>query len=210
MGAAGTYTMANAGISALSSIAGAVLSTQAFKAQLRAKTDASIANMNNLVNSYEYEAYKTKENELTLDAMYADKISETTLNSMKKMAYAKAAAAETGTSGGSTSEAVLQHQVDLQFDIAKINQDRKLAKISLLRKAEASRINLENQLDAIARNQIQVNGNLFLAGLAGATASLGGILSNAPDSVKTELFGYKTEALPSLNVPTSGYTPITK
>ncbi len=78
------YAYANAGISAIGNIASSLLSVSANKAQIEAQTKATLTNMNNVLTSYEYTAVKLKQEWEKLDSMYADKISASTIDTMKK------------------------------------------------------------------------------------------------------------------------------
>lgn len=135
---------ASAGVSVLTSIAGAFLSVNAFESQMRAQTDAKIANMENIVSNYEYEAYKLQEDIALMDSMFADKVSERALQGMKDYATMKAASAETGTSGGSTNEAVIQAHADTAFDLAIINQKRRASKYGAVKQQEKSKMDAIN------------------------------------------------------------------
>ena len=185
-------TQASVGINILSNIATAALNTQAFEAQAEADTTARIANMDNVLSTYEYNAYKLEENYNLLDSMFADKVSERALQGMKDLATMKAAAAETGTIGGSTAEAVNQARVDEMFDIAIINSKRKTALGGILRQKESSRMNAINSFKSLATGGLNVKANAMLSGLAGATNSLGSLLSTMPNSVRADMFGMDT------------------
>lgn len=183
---------ANIGIQVLGNIASNILSTNAFEAQIEADTNARIANMDNQLTNYEFTAHKLKEDHRLLDSMFADKISERALQGMKDLSTMKAAAAETGTTGGSTGEAVMQTRVDEMFDIAIINSKRKSALGGILRQGETSKMNAINSFKSLASGGVNIKANGLLSGLAGATNALGSILSTMPNSVRAEMFGSDT------------------
>lgn len=185
---------ANAGISVINSIAGAMLSTRAFEAQIKAETDAKIANMGTVMSNYEYEAVKLKEDFAIMDDMFANKVSERSLQAMKDYATMRAAAAETGTSGGSTDEAVIQAHADAAFDIAIINHKRRVSSYGAVKRSEKSNMDAINALTALASGSTNVESNSLLAGLAGFSSALGGIMSTMPKSVTAEMFSFDMTA----------------
>lgn len=187
-------TTVNAGLSVINSIAGSLLSTKAFEAQIKADTDARIANMDSVMSNYEYEATKLNQEIGIMDSMFGDKVSERQLQSMKDYATLKAAAAETGTSGGSTTEATIQAHADAAFDIAIINQKRKASRYSALREMEKSRMEAYNSLKALKSGGVNYESNPVLAGLAGFSSAMGGILASMPNNVRAEVFGYDPNA----------------
>ena len=189
------YVYATAGISALSSLVGASLSIRAYKSQAEAQTNAKIANMDSILSTYEYTAYKTQEESRYIDSLYADKVSESTLDTMKKASMAKAAAAETGTSGGSTDEAIMQRYVDGQFNVAIINNERMTAKRSAFNQAEASRQNAINQFKTLASGGVSNNASALVSGLSGFSTALGGLLTTMPADVRASMFGDTTSGL---------------
>lgn len=184
---------ASAGISAISSIAGALLSVSAFESQIKAQTDAKIANMENVVSNYEYESYKLKEDIALMDSMFADKVSERSLQAMKDYATMKAAAAETGTIGGSTNEATIQAHADAAFDIAIINQKRRATKYSAVKQQEKSKMDAINALEALKSGGIDYEANPLFSGLAGFSSALGNILTTMPNDVRAEVFNFSPQ-----------------
>lgn len=184
---------ASAGASVINSLAGAFLSVNAFESQLKAQTDAKIANMENVVSNYEYEAYKLKEDMALMDSMFADKVSERSLQAMKDFATMKAASAETGTIGGSTNEAVIQAHADATFDIALINQKRRAGKYSAVKQMEKSKLDAINALEALKSGGIDYESNVLFSGLAGFSSALGNILTTMPESVKADAFNFETK-----------------
>lgn len=185
---------ANAGISVVQSIAGALLSTRAFETQLKAVNDNKIANMNTVMNNYEYESAKLNEDYALMDSMFADKVSERTLQGMKDFATMKAASAETGTTGGSTNEAVIQAHADTAFDIAIINQKRRSASYGAVKKMESSKLDAINAIESLASGNISFEANAFLDGVSGFSAALGGLVSTMPKNVTAEILGFGLNA----------------
>jgi len=179
----------NIGLSAINSIASAYLTTKAFEQQLEAKTESQLKNMENQVNSFELNAFKLKEDMAVLDDAFANKVSDRMLQSMKDTATMRAAAAETGTTGGSTDTAVLQATVDANFDIAIINAKRKEGNRQGLRKHEQAQQQAINNIRSIASDKTTVKSNALFAGLAGFSSATGALLSTMPKSVLIDMFG---------------------
>jgi len=190
------FSMASAGISAVSSVYGSILQTQAFEAQIKADTEARIANIDNQLASYELNAYKLDEDYKLLDSMFADKVSERTLQGMKDFATMKAAAAETGTYGGSTAEAVGEAFVNEMFDVAIINQQRQSSLGGIMRKSETAKQNAVNSFKTLASGGMNVKANAMLAGVGTGVGVLGNMLSSMPESVRAEMFSMDTTAEP--------------
>lgn len=184
---------ASAGVSVLNSIAGAFLSVNAFESQMKAQTDAKIANMENVVTNYEYEAYKLKEDIALMDSMFADKISERSLQGMKDFATMKAAAAETGTMGGSTKEATIMAHSDAAFDIALINQKRRAGNYAAVKQQDKSKMDAISALKGLKSGGIDYESNALFSGLAGFSSALGNILTTMPNSVRAEVFDFSTK-----------------
>jgi hypothetical protein len=191
---ASNYGYASAGISAISSIAGAIASVNAFEAQMEAQTASKIKNMEYALTAYERNSYKLKEDMDLLDQEFAGKISERGLKAMKDFATMRAASAETGTTGGSTDEVMMQSYVDEHFDVAMINKQREASMAMGLRKQEDAKVNAINAFKTYAESGVNVNSNTLLAGLAGGTEVLGGLLMSMPESVKADFFNEKTTA----------------
>lgn len=185
-------TYANIGIQTLGNIATSINNSKAFENQLKAQTDSAIANMDNVLTSYEFSAFKLNEDYKALDSMFADKVSERSLQGMKDFATMKAAAAETGTVGGSTAEAINQTKVDEMFDVAIINSKRKAALGGILRQRETSRMSAINSFKSLSSGGVNVRANSILAGLSGASNTLGSLLSTMPRSVSADIFGMNT------------------
>jgi len=186
------FTQANIGIQTISGIANSIIQTNAFETQIKAQSDAAIANMDNQLTAYEYSAYKLEEDYKALDSMFADKISERSLQGMKDFATMKAAAAETGTAGGTTTEAINQAKVDEMFDVAIINSKRKASLGGILRQQETARMSAINAFESLSSGGVNVNANPILSGLAGATNALGSLLVTMPSSVSADIFGVST------------------
>lgn len=183
------YAYASVGLQAIGSIAGAIANTNAFKAQIEADTKNRLANMNNVMDSFEYESYKLKEAHDALDSQFSDKVSERLLKTMKDAATAKVLAAETGASNQDVSQGL---KADEMFDVAVINSQRQKALGNVYSERERARLNAVNQVKSLASGGVNIQTNTFLSGLAGATSTLGSLLSTMPNSVRADFFNFNT------------------
>jgi hypothetical protein len=188
--AAGTMVGVSAGIQALGNIASAMANVSAFKAQVEADTKARIANMNNVMDSFEYNSYKLKEAHTILDSQFSDKVSERLLKSMKDTATARLMAAESGGSGGDIESGL---QADEMFDVAVINSQRQRALGDIYSQREMARMNAVNQVKSLATGGVNVKANGLVSAMSGATNSLGSLLMTMPESVRVEMFGMNTQ-----------------
>jgi len=186
---ANNFTMASAGIQMIGSIAGAIANTQAFKAQLEADTNNRIANMNNVMDSFEYTSYKLKEAYSALDSQFSDKVSERLLKSMKDMATSRLMSAE---SGGTNSDIGKGLKADEMFDVAVINSQRQKSLNDIYSQREVSRMNAVNKVKSLASGGINVKANSLVSALGGASNALGSLLSTMPNSVRADLFNFNT------------------
>lgn len=187
--AAGNYVGASAVISSLGSIATAYSTVEAFKAQIDADTKARIANMNNVMDSYEYTEYKLKEAYNSLDEQFADKVSERLLQSMKDVATARAMSAETGAISGDVEAGL---EADKMFDLAVINSQRSRALAGIFAQKEEASMNAANQIKSLASSGYNVRANSLVSAMSGATSALGSLLTTMPNDVRAELFGFDT------------------
>ena len=186
------YSYASAGIQSIASIAHDITNAKAFEAKLQAQTDAKIANMNNIMDSYTFTQVKLQDEINMLDNAFADKVSERSLQGMKSLAMAKAAAAETGTSGGTTQQAVTQVKTDELYDIGVINAQKRNSLRNALSKKEASKLEAVNQFKSIASGGVNYKADIFASALGGASNALGNILATMPKSVAADLFSMDT------------------
>ena len=185
------YMYANAGISTISSIMAQQAKTQMVKAQANAEAANAIAQMGNELNAYELNSHKLQQDYATLDSMFADKITARTLQGMKDYATMKTAAAETGTTGGSTAEAVNQAFVTEMFDVAIINADRSNQLGGILKDKEIADQNVLNAFDSLAQGGYNSTANSMTAALGAGTAALGNMIASMPPSMKADMFGYE-------------------
>ena len=187
------YAPYAAGISLLSSIAGDFASTSAFKANINAQTDAKIANMKSMMTSYELEQVKLSEQIGELDEVLGDKLSARGLASIKSRALLKAAAAETGTSGGTTDYAAQEAYMNEHFDRANIISETENRQKSIMSSMGIKTQRLKSDLESIASGTPSVQNNTVLSALTGGLGVFTNTLSMMPTSEKDSLFDIKPQ-----------------
>lgn len=187
---AGTaMSAASGGIQIVGAIASSIAQADAFKAQVEADTKNRIANMNNVMDSYEYSAYKLKEAYQNIDSQFSDKVSERLVKSMKDVATARLMSAEGGAGVGDVQSGLM---ADEMFDVAVINASRKNSLLDITSQAEEARMNAVNKVKSLATGGTNIRANSMVSALAGASNSLGSLLATMPDTVKTDLFSFTT------------------
>lgn len=188
--AATGMAVASAGIQIVSSIASSIAQVDAFKAQVEADTKNRIANMNNVMDSYEYSAYKLEEAYQNIDSQFSDKVSERLVKSMKDVATARLMSAESGASVGDVQSGLM---ADEMFDVAVINASKRNALLGITSQAEEARMNAVNKVKSLASGGTNIRANSMVSALAGASNSLGSLLATMPDTVKMDLFSFNTQ-----------------
>ena len=181
--------LAGMGISALGSIMSSMAETEAFKDKMEAITQAKIATMKQAVTSYEFEQVKNAEQIQELDEVLGDKLSQRALQGIKNQARLKAAAAETGTSGGTTDDAIMEAFMVEHFDRANMISSSKQRKRSVMRSMEAAGVRLGKELQGITSGGTQITSNSLLAGASSGVDILMSGLSFASEEDKSSLFG---------------------
>jgi len=184
------YIPAAATIAALSSISSGFAQTSSFEAQLKADTEAAIQNAGNLVTSYELQQTKNKEQIENINSVLGDKLSERGLKAMKEASLLKTAAAETGTTGGSTNEAIREAFINENMDKANIISQAKQQTRNILIGMETTDLSVRNQIDSILLGgAIQIETDPLLAGISGGLSVFTDMLNMLPQSERTKIFG---------------------
>jgi len=195
------YAYASIGINTLSSIFSSMIGLSSFKSQLEADTRNKINNMERTVSAFEFESIKTKEAIESMDSFFADKVSARGLQAMKDEALLRAGSAETGTSGGSTEEAVKEAYMTEAFDVGIINADRNRQKASVLANLGIKEEGVYNQLDALTSGGVTLQNNALLSGLGSFASLTGSNLSALSLSQRGDLFGLNTKSDVQFNKP---------
>lgn len=189
-GGSSSYTGYAAAISTLSNVIGGFQETAAFKAQLNARTDAAIRNVGNAVTSFELQQVKNKENIDNINHILGDKLSERGLNALKEEALLKAAAAETGTSGGTTDFAIKEAFINENMDKANIVAAARQQRRNIFISMDMNEVSIKNQIDStLLGGGVTIGTNSALAGLAGGLGTVTDIFGMIPMSEKTQIFG---------------------
>ena len=178
-----------AGIASLSNIISGQLATQNFKAQLNASTEAAIQNVGNAVTSFELQQVKNKEQIENINNVLGDKLSERGLNAMKEASLLKTAAAETCTTGGTTTTAIKEAFVNENMDKANIVASARQQTRNLLVGMDIAEVSIQNQIDSVLLGGgVNIGTDPLIAGIAGGLGGITDILSAIPMSERVDAF----------------------
>jgi hypothetical protein len=177
-------------ISTATTVLSGFADTAAFKSQLAAKRSSDIFNAKNLTNSYELNYVKSIEAIDSINSALGDKLSERGLQAMKEASLARVAAAETGTTGGTTDISIQEAFLNENFDAANIvtasEQQVKNAFIGL----ELQENQTRNQLDSmLLGGGVNISTDSALAGILGGLSTGTQTFGLLPQEDKTEFFG---------------------
>ena len=193
-GGSSSYAPYAAGISAISSVISDQMATQAFKAQLDAKTNAAIQNVGNAVTSFELQQVKNAENIRNINHILGDKLSERGLNAMKEASLLKAASAETGTSGGTTDMAIKEAFINENMDKANIISTARQQRRVILSNMDFQGLAIKHNIDStLLGGGVNIGTNPLLAGLSGGLGAITNTLGMIPMSERVEAFGIKPQ-----------------
>ena len=120
------------------------------------------------MTGYEVEQVKMAEQLDSLNQTLGDKLTERGLRAIQNQAMLKAAAAETGTAGGTTSEAIQEAFMTEHFDRANIIAETKNKQKAILTSMDLSRVKLESDLETLSSGMPVVDTNPVLSALTGA------------------------------------------
>lgn len=183
-----------AAISSVSNIASSVLETQAFKANLEASTNAAIQNVGNAVTSYEFQQVKNQEQISNINHVLGDKLSERGLNALKEAALLRTAAAETGTTGGTTDIAIKEAFINENMDKANIVANARQQRRNLLIGMDVAEIGIANRIDSILLGGgVNIGTDPLLSGIAGGLGGVTNVLGMIPVSERASAFGIEGE-----------------
>lgn len=193
-GGSSNYSGYAAGISAVSSVISDQLATQAFKAKLDAQTDAAIQNVGNAITSFELQQVKNKEQLDNINNVLGDKLSERALTALKEASLLRAAAAETGTTGGTTDIAIKEAFINENMDKANIVSSARQQRRNLLIGMDVAELGIENKIDTILLGGgVNIGTDPLLAGIAGGLGGVTDVLGAIPMSERIEAFGIKPD-----------------
>ena len=181
-------SIASIGLSGLTSVMTSMAEADAFKAKMEAITKSKVDTMKQAVTSYEFEQIKNAEQIQELDEVLGDKLSQRALEGIKNQARLKAAAAETGTSGGSTDAAIMEAFMTEHFDRATIVSASEQKKRNVMRSMEASGVRLSKELQSIGSGVPTYDSNPLMAGLSAGIGAVSSGISSLSNKDKSKLF----------------------
>ena len=187
----GGYAPYAAGISTISTILSGAAATSAFKTQVNARADASIASMRLALTSYELEQMKTAEQIDGLNHVLGDKLTARGLQAIQNRAMLKTASAETGTVGGTTAIAVQEAFMAEHFDQANIIAESRNKQKALMTQMDLGTVRLQSDLDAMASGMPAMDSNPMLTAIHGGLNVFTETLGLMPTAEKVDLFGIK-------------------
>ena len=148
----GTTNTSNSGLAFMSIVPAltSLLGVSAKVADIEAKSDAILRNMESTTDSYIY-SVATREQQLKdLEEVASDKMTASGLEKLKLEASLKAGAAETGGAGGSNQEAVTQATINKLHTDSAIMRSYEVQKGGVMSAMIAERLSFENQLESMA------------------------------------------------------------
>lgn len=193
------YGLASVGISTISNIMGDLSATKAFKTKVNARANASIASMESAVTSFELEQMKMAEQINDLNHVLGDKLTERGLKAIQNQAMLKAAAAETGTAGGTTDIAIQEAFMTEHFDRANIIAESKNRQKNILASMDLGTVKLQNDLRALGSGMPIADTNPMLTALSGGLNVATESISMLPMSERVDLFSISPQDSLSTN-----------
>lgn len=182
------FALASAGISAGTTIISGFQETKAFERNLTSKVDTKIANMKEATTSYEFSRAKMNEQLDELDEALGDKLTERSMQSLKDQAALRVAAAETGTSGGTTDLAIQEAFMNEHFDKANIISTAVSQQRSIQTQMDARTIKLQSELKSLSTGLPSVETDGWLNVVGGGLKTATQTLSMLPKSSRENLF----------------------
>ena len=169
---------------------GSIMDADAFGDKLDAQRDADIATAKSFVTSYELQQQQNKELLEDMNHLLGDKMSERGLDALKEASMLKVAAAETGTSGGTTDmasdEAYITESMDKANIISMSNQQKK----GILASIETAKLGARHSIDSmLLGGGARISTSSPLAGIAGGLQGGLSSLNFMTDAEKAKLFG---------------------
>lgn len=145
-----TAGYASLGIGAVSGILSSLSSSKANIENIKSKNNAAIQAIQDEVAAFKAQASIIDSQDLQLDQQLFNKMSQRGLEALKAEARLRAAAAETGTTGGTTDVAVGQAWVDFARDAALITSEAKEQKLNLSRRLDTYSLSSKHKISEYA------------------------------------------------------------
>ena len=177
-------------LSAITTTASTLMNLAAKKSEMDFKNKQVIGAMKGEAAEYEFMASVADQQMEEVDRMVGDKMTAVGLKRLKDTARLKAAAAMSGTAGGSTNSVINEAAMIEQMDKAVLVAMGRQQKRAIGRKLEARRISTDNRLINLENGIMSPMG----AGLSMIDAGLQGFQKGyqmLPRSERRKYFGYQ-------------------
>ena len=141
----------------------------------KAANDATISNVASMGDSMLYSVGAKQNTMNEMDRVMGDKLSASGLESLKREARLRASAAETGTSGGTTTVAVNEAYSEKLMRDSQIIRDSRIQKDSMRSSMVADILSFENQSESLISgipSDLSNMLNVFGAGAQGFASGL--------------------------------------
>lgn len=175
-------------ISGISTILGGIADVRQFKQQLESETNAIVQNIGNAVTAFEYEHNAYNEQIDNINEALHDKMSEAGLIAIQNEATLRAAAAETGTTGGTTDNVIRDAYIKEAMDKANIRAAAKQQTSSVLRMQSSASLKLKHDIQGIASRGTSVSIDPTVSVLAGGLSGMQNLYSMLPNSYRAQLW----------------------
>jgi len=127
-----------------------LLGVSANVADIRNRSRAIINNIGAEVETFRWSQNIRKQQLQELNRAVGDKMTERGVQAMETEARLRAAAAETGTAGGTTAIAVQDAYMKEALDMAAIARQGEVSKVSMFRQLQAERMSMSNRIQSLA------------------------------------------------------------
>ena len=138
--------MASAAMPAL----GSLLTAGANISDIKGRTDAALKSMDSEVDTWQFKSDVSYAQLAELDRAVGDNMTERGLSALKAEARLRASAAMTGTTGGTTDNAIKDAYMQQSLDNAVTIREGRNTKVGILRGMQADNLNLTNRLESLA------------------------------------------------------------
>ena len=179
-------------ISAIGTVASTLISVAAKKDAMKQQTKEITASMKATVQEYEFMASVNEQQMDAVDRVVGNKMSETGLKRLKDKASLRAAAAMSGTVGGTTNAVIQEASIIEMMDNAVIIANGRQEKAALGQKIQGQYLSAQNRINNLAAGIQSSTG----AGLQMIDAGLQGFSKaymSLPASERRKYFGYTVD-----------------
>ena len=176
-------------ISAIGTVASTLISVAAKKDAMEQKTKEITVAMKATVEEYEFMASVNEQQMDAVERVVGDKMSETGLKRLKDKASLRAAAAMSGTVGGTTNAVIQEASIIEMMDNAVIIANGRQQKAALSQKIQGQYISAQNRINNLAAGIQSSTGaglQMIDAGLQGFSKAYMAL----PASERRKYFGY--------------------